>query len=234
MPPRRSLAVAVARQAVDYSPGKVIPGRGPGTAQVHALRDTLRPYLLRRLKEDVEKSIPPKEEVIVEARHPPPASPPLRPPPPVRLAEHISRSVSAPVPCPCRPSQLAGHCMPFRGRLRPGHTPRLRDFGFPFRFARGVRLASRVLRAPRLLPAPARTRCAIRQRRRGALGLPGRAAAARRRRPEAEYRRPQWGDSTKLLRVGGCEKREGLRSFVYTKHPFRPRVDRGGPIRVSF
>jgi hypothetical protein len=35
-------------------------------AQVHALRDTLRPYLLRRLKEDVEKSIPPKEEVIVE------------------------------------------------------------------------------------------------------------------------------------------------------------------------
>jgi SNF2 family DNA or RNA helicase len=36
--------------------------------QVHALRDTLLPYLLRRLKEDVEKSIPPKEEVIVEVR----------------------------------------------------------------------------------------------------------------------------------------------------------------------
>ena len=25
--------------------------------------------------------------------------------------------------------------------------------------------------------------------------------------------------------------REGVRSFVYTKHPFRPRRDRGGPIR---
>lgn len=41
-------------------------GLATGPAQVHALRDTLRPYLLRRLKEDVEKSIPPKEEVIVE------------------------------------------------------------------------------------------------------------------------------------------------------------------------
>ena len=30
------------------------------------LRDQLRPYLLRRMKEDVEKLIPPKEEVIVE------------------------------------------------------------------------------------------------------------------------------------------------------------------------
>ena len=27
--------------------------------------------------------------------------------------------------------------------------------------------------------------------------------------------------------------REGLRSFVYSKHPFRPRGDRGGPMRMS-
>ena len=27
--------------------------------------------------------------------------------------------------------------------------------------------------------------------------------------------------------------REGVRSFVYSKYPFRPRVDRGGPIRFA-
>jgi len=34
--------------------------------EVQALQRVLRPYLLRRLKEDVEKAIPPKEEVLVE------------------------------------------------------------------------------------------------------------------------------------------------------------------------
>lgn len=34
--------------------------------QVAKLHDMLRPYLLRRIKEDVEKSLPPKEETIVE------------------------------------------------------------------------------------------------------------------------------------------------------------------------
>jgi SNF2 family DNA or RNA helicase len=34
--------------------------------QVAMLHDVLRPYLLRRIKEDVEKSLPPKEETIVE------------------------------------------------------------------------------------------------------------------------------------------------------------------------
>ena len=34
--------------------------------QVAKLHDTLKPYLLRRIKEDVEKSLPPKEETIVE------------------------------------------------------------------------------------------------------------------------------------------------------------------------
>ena len=36
------------------------------SAQVSELHDLLRPFLLRRMKEDVEKSIPPKEETIVE------------------------------------------------------------------------------------------------------------------------------------------------------------------------
>ncbi len=35
-------------------------------AQVAKLHDVLKPYLLRRIKEDVEKSLPPKEETIVE------------------------------------------------------------------------------------------------------------------------------------------------------------------------
>lgn len=35
-------------------------------SQVASLHDVLRPYLLRRIKEDVEKSLPPKEETIVE------------------------------------------------------------------------------------------------------------------------------------------------------------------------
>lgn len=35
-------------------------------AQVAKLHNVLKPYLLRRIKEDVEKSLPPKEETIVE------------------------------------------------------------------------------------------------------------------------------------------------------------------------
>jgi chromodomain-helicase-DNA-binding protein 7 len=34
--------------------------------QVHQLQERIRPYVLRRMKESVEKSIPPKEETIVE------------------------------------------------------------------------------------------------------------------------------------------------------------------------
>src|SRR4051794_7061991 len=34
--------------------------------QVDQLRELLAPYLLRRLKEDVDTSIPPKEETIIE------------------------------------------------------------------------------------------------------------------------------------------------------------------------
>ena len=33
---------------------------------VDKLHETIRPYMLRRLKEDVEKSVPPKEEIIIE------------------------------------------------------------------------------------------------------------------------------------------------------------------------
>ena len=36
------------------------------SAQVARLHDMLKPYLLRRIKEDVEKSLPPKEETIIE------------------------------------------------------------------------------------------------------------------------------------------------------------------------
>lgn len=36
--------------------------------QVANLHDLLKPYLLRRIKEDVEKSLPPKEETIIEVR----------------------------------------------------------------------------------------------------------------------------------------------------------------------
>jgi SNF2 family DNA or RNA helicase len=35
-------------------------------SQVAKLHEMLKPYLLRRIKEDVEKSLPPKEETIVE------------------------------------------------------------------------------------------------------------------------------------------------------------------------
>ena len=35
-------------------------------SQVAKLHNILKPYLLRRIKEDVEKSLPPKEETIVE------------------------------------------------------------------------------------------------------------------------------------------------------------------------
>ena len=35
-------------------------------AQVAKLHATLKPYLLRRVKEDVERSLPPKEETIIE------------------------------------------------------------------------------------------------------------------------------------------------------------------------
>ena len=34
--------------------------------QVARLHEMLKPYLLRRIKEDVEKSLPPKEETIIE------------------------------------------------------------------------------------------------------------------------------------------------------------------------
>eukprot|EP00180_Rhodochaete_pulchella_P003546 Plantae.Rhodophyta-Rhodochaete_pulchella.ctg6157.p1 GENE.Plantae.Rhodophyta-Rhodochaete_pulchella.ctg6157~~Plantae.Rhodophyta-Rhodochaete_pulchella.ctg6157.p1 ORF type:complete len:1056 (-),score=215.73 Plantae.Rhodophyta-Rhodochaete_pulchella.ctg6157:35-2833(-) len=40
-------------------------GEVKDSATVEKLKDLMRPYLLRRLKEDVEKSIPPKEETIV-------------------------------------------------------------------------------------------------------------------------------------------------------------------------
>ncbi len=34
--------------------------------KVDKLHETIRPYILRRLKEDVEKSVPPKEETLIE------------------------------------------------------------------------------------------------------------------------------------------------------------------------
>ena len=34
--------------------------------RVDELHETIRPYILRRLKEDVEKSVPPKEETLIE------------------------------------------------------------------------------------------------------------------------------------------------------------------------
>ena len=34
--------------------------------KVSELHETIRPYILRRLKEDVEKSVPPKEETLIE------------------------------------------------------------------------------------------------------------------------------------------------------------------------
>eukprot|EP00980_Cylindrotheca_fusiformis_P030318 scaffold24653_cov157-Cylindrotheca_fusiformis.AAC.2 len=34
--------------------------------RIDELHDTIRPYILRRLKEDVEKSVPPKEETLIE------------------------------------------------------------------------------------------------------------------------------------------------------------------------
>lgn len=34
--------------------------------RVDVLHETIRPYILRRLKEDVEKSVPPKEETLIE------------------------------------------------------------------------------------------------------------------------------------------------------------------------
>lgn len=37
-------------------------------AHVAKLHQVLKPYLLRRIKEDVEKSLPPKEETIVEVK----------------------------------------------------------------------------------------------------------------------------------------------------------------------
>ncbi|OQS02507.1 chromodomain-helicase-DNA-binding protein [Thraustotheca clavata] len=41
-------------------------GRLQSQEQVHELQKILAPYLLRRVKEDVEKSIPPKEETIIQ------------------------------------------------------------------------------------------------------------------------------------------------------------------------
>ncbi|CAM9816299.1 unnamed protein product, partial [Ectocarpus sp. 4 AP-2014] len=34
---------------------------------VSRLQENIKPYLLRRMKEDVEKAVPPKEETIIEA-----------------------------------------------------------------------------------------------------------------------------------------------------------------------
>lgn len=34
--------------------------------KIDELHETIRPYILRRLKEDVEKSVPPKEETLIE------------------------------------------------------------------------------------------------------------------------------------------------------------------------
>lgn len=34
--------------------------------RIDELHETIRPYILRRLKEDVEKSVPPKEETLIE------------------------------------------------------------------------------------------------------------------------------------------------------------------------
>ena len=33
---------------------------------IDELHENIRPYILRRLKEDVEKSVPPKEETLIE------------------------------------------------------------------------------------------------------------------------------------------------------------------------
>ena len=41
-------------------------GQMTDAKQVNALHSLLKPYLLRRVKEDVEKSLPPKEETILE------------------------------------------------------------------------------------------------------------------------------------------------------------------------
>jgi SNF2 family DNA or RNA helicase len=41
-------------------------GEMTDAAQVNSLHNLLKPYLLRRVKEDVEKSLPPKEETILE------------------------------------------------------------------------------------------------------------------------------------------------------------------------
>lgn len=35
-------------------------------AQLEQLKDSVKPFLLRRLKQDVETKLPPKEEIIVE------------------------------------------------------------------------------------------------------------------------------------------------------------------------
>lgn len=41
-------------------------GQMNDSVQVNELHTVLKPYLLRRVKEDVEKSLPPKEETILE------------------------------------------------------------------------------------------------------------------------------------------------------------------------
>jgi SNF2 family DNA or RNA helicase len=41
-------------------------GNPPTPSQVYALRKCLKPYMLRREKEEVEKTMPPKTEIIVE------------------------------------------------------------------------------------------------------------------------------------------------------------------------
>lgn len=40
---------------------------GQRAEDVSRLQERIKPYLLRRMKEDVEKAVPPKEETIIEA-----------------------------------------------------------------------------------------------------------------------------------------------------------------------
>eukprot|EP00903_Cladosiphon_okamuranus_P007802 g7551.t1 len=60
------LNFADGRQFFDQKGFKEQFGDLKGSSQVAKLHEMLRPYLLRRVKEDVEKSLPPKEETIVE------------------------------------------------------------------------------------------------------------------------------------------------------------------------
>ena len=43
--------------------------RAQQAEDVSKLQQNIKPYLLRRMKEDVEKAVPPKEETIIEVQH---------------------------------------------------------------------------------------------------------------------------------------------------------------------